>query len=395
MSLQIKTEHVVKKRMLYDADDLILALKAVFEEGYSMRAAAKLYNVPFTTLNDRVNGRVAVDCTGPGPAPLLSKTEETELVEHIMAMSSIGHAYTRTDTVNIAGEYLCSMDRREPSKPLSFKWLSTFMKRWPELSLVKLPTSVIAKAKDTSPEMIERYYSELQTLFDKYDLKDKPQCIYSVYDKRIKGEDSPPKTRDAKNLNLELSSSPLEFTTNVMACGNADGISIPPYFIFQGEKFNPKVLNNSCHGSSGAVSLSGQFNSQVFKSYLEHFVSFSESEGTKLLLFDGPKPYVNPDTITYAKTLSVVLFVLPPHTSLIFQSLGVGQCFRLFSGQYLDEEKQYTARHTGQVMSRSTVAELAGRAYSVGLSPSNLKMFFNKCGIFPFNPMLVPATEAK
>ena len=123
--------------MLYDADHLTFALQAVLEEGHSIRGAAILYNVPYTTLCDRVRGRVPIDSTKPGPSPILSQTEEKKLVDHIMYVSSIGYGYTRADVMNIAGEYLSSMNWHEPSKAMSDKWLYNFLKRWPELSVKK------------------------------------------------------------------------------------------------------------------------------------------------------------------------------------------------------------------------------------------------------------------
>ena len=44
------------------------------------------------------------------------------------------------------------------------------------------------------------------------------------------------------------------------------------------------------------------------------------------------------------------------------------------------------SQHPGQVISRYNVAEIASRAYNVGLSPSNLKNTFRKCGTFPYDP---------
>ena len=44
------------------------------------------------------------------------------------------------------------------------------------------------------------------------------------------------------------------------------------------------------------------------------------------------------------------------------------------------------SEHPGQVISHYNFAEIASRAYSVGLSPSNLKNAFKKYGIYPFDP---------
>ena len=44
------------------------------------------------------------------------------------------------------------------------------------------------------------------------------------------------------------------------------------------------------------------------------------------------------------------------------------------------------SEHPGQGIWCYNVAEIASRAYSVGLSPSNLKNASKKCGIYPSDP---------
>ena len=381
---QKNPDHVVKKRMLYHADHLTFALQAVLEEGHSIRGAAKLYNVPYTTLCDRVKGRVPIHSTKPGPSPILNQTEEKKLVDHTMYMSSIGYGYTRADVMNIAGEYLSSMNRREPSKAMSDKWFYNFLKRWPELSVKKPSGLEMIRARSTSPEIIAKYYVELGTILEKYDLMGRPECIYNVDEKGINSEHRPPNIVGGPNSKPQALISP-KGTTTVIAAGNANGMSIPPFFVFKGARFLPDLLKNAVTGSAGTVSATGWSNSQIFKEYLEHFLRYSQGQGTKLILFDGHRSHVNPDTIAWAQSHDIVLFVLPPHTSWILQPLDVA-CFGPFSRQYHFEAKKFMSQHPGQVIGRYNVAEIASKAYSVGLSPSNLKSAFQKCGIYPFDP---------
>ena len=154
------SDHLVKRRMLYDADHLTFALQAVLEEGHSIRGAAKLYNIPYTTLCDRVKGRVPINSTNPGPSPILNQVEEKKLVEHIIYMSSIGYGYSRADVMNIAGEYLSSVNRRKPSKAMSGKWFYNFLKRWPEPSVLKPSGSEMLSARSSNPKIIRKYYAE-------------------------------------------------------------------------------------------------------------------------------------------------------------------------------------------------------------------------------------------
>ena len=84
-------------------------------------------------------------------------------------------------------------------------------------------------------------------------------------------------------------------TTTVIAAGNANGMCIPPYFVFKGARFLPDLLRNAVTGSAGTVSATGWSNSQIFKEYLGHFLRYSQRQGTKLILFDGHRSHVNKD----------------------------------------------------------------------------------------------------
>ena len=55
----------------------VAAMKVV-EEGGAVRTAAREHGVPYSTLKDRLRGRVQHD-TKPGPRPYLNCTEEADL----------------------------------------------------------------------------------------------------------------------------------------------------------------------------------------------------------------------------------------------------------------------------------------------------------------------------
>ena len=76
------------------------ALEAVKGGGMGAKRAARIYDVPPTTLKDRLSGRVKHG-TKPGPAPYLSKKEEDELVKFLMKCSEVGCGKTRRETITI------------------------------------------------------------------------------------------------------------------------------------------------------------------------------------------------------------------------------------------------------------------------------------------------------
>ena len=70
------------------------AFKEVKEGRLSVQRAAELYNVPKSTLSDRVSGRVEFG-SHSGPARYLTDEEEEELVNFICGCASMGYAKTK------------------------------------------------------------------------------------------------------------------------------------------------------------------------------------------------------------------------------------------------------------------------------------------------------------
>src|SRR5690349_7257295 len=70
---------------------VILALQAIEDnENLSIRAAAKIYNVPATTIRYRRNGRTARCNTRPNSMNL-TKSEEDAIIQYIIKLST--HAF--------------------------------------------------------------------------------------------------------------------------------------------------------------------------------------------------------------------------------------------------------------------------------------------------------------
>ncbi|KAH3815942.1 hypothetical protein DPMN_144481 [Dreissena polymorpha] len=62
----------------------------------SVYRAARVYQVPESTLRDRTRQNVAVDCHH-GANTLFTTDEERKLVDHIVYMADIGYGYSLMD----------------------------------------------------------------------------------------------------------------------------------------------------------------------------------------------------------------------------------------------------------------------------------------------------------
>ena len=74
--------YLVFFRLQWDDDAMMEAMKHIQEKKMSIRGAAKQFGVPYSTLKDRVHGRVKHG-TKPGVKTALSPEEEDDLVHYI------------------------------------------------------------------------------------------------------------------------------------------------------------------------------------------------------------------------------------------------------------------------------------------------------------------------
>ena len=76
-------------------------------------------------------------------------------------MASYGYGYTRQECVNIARDYAVKIGKRTADKPFTMKWMRGFLKRWPELRVVKLRGLKHVRAEIASKELVDKYFKDL------------------------------------------------------------------------------------------------------------------------------------------------------------------------------------------------------------------------------------------
>lgn len=76
-----------RKMYQYDADNLKNALFEVRENKMKIREACRRFNVPKTTLLDRLSGRVSDTLKKPGPPPLLSVEGEERIKNWVINLA--------------------------------------------------------------------------------------------------------------------------------------------------------------------------------------------------------------------------------------------------------------------------------------------------------------------
>ena len=126
----------------------------------SQRNAAKAFNIPFSTLNDKVVGHSLLQ---PAMVSLLYEEEENKLVNYILDMAKCGFGQT-TDDIRMTAQAI--IDLRKPHEEgktnmPSAAWVYRLFQRHPQLTLRS--TMGLGKERATvTPQAKSKWFRELR-----------------------------------------------------------------------------------------------------------------------------------------------------------------------------------------------------------------------------------------
>ncbi|XP_052225347.1 uncharacterized protein LOC127840920 [Dreissena polymorpha] len=380
----------MKNMNQYTFEMMMAAYKAVKEDHMPVDRAAVTFGVPKQTLRDRVLNKVNLRAKW-GKDSLFTLDEEEQLVNHLESLAQVGYVVNRAQVNVLAIELAVKLGRRNSDDKLSNFWYYAFLKRWDHrLKVIKPRALSSTPAAAMTQENIDDYYSDLNAVLEKYNLKSKPHLIYNLDETGIQLRPVITKISTSKIISVTF---PNTGNTTIVACVNAAGTALPPYYVFEGKQSetNDTFMNNATAGSAYTMSDSGCVNSEVFMKYLnEHFLKFVQrgsSDNTEpiLLIYDGHSSHVSLDVVQWAKEHHLILFVLPPHSPHALQPLDIA-CFGPFKTAFHRECKLYMEKETltkGRIITKYKIAELSGKAYLESMTPVTIQEGFRKAGISP------------
>lgn len=373
----------------YSPTDMLEAYNAVKNDKMPVCRAGKQFNVPESSLRDRVLGLVSIEACKSGSQTLFTIEQEKYLANHFKNAASNGYQYGRSEMINIASEFAVYLGLRDRDNNLSNKWYSTFLQRWPELRLDK-PRMSTGKRTFTgfskpAVERIEKQEKELGEIIAKFQFKEKPERIYHVDDKML----YVPVARTPHVISTKTKGEEQQQDHRIISligCGNAVGNHIPPYYVFSGDKMKSVCLKEKTPGATGGKSEDGKMNEEVFLKYLqEHFIKFipnRSADNPVLLLCDSNKDYISSDVIEWAEKENIIfLLIISPDDEEI-------SCFGTFDKIFEGECSKFTKGKSSRIITELHVCRLACKSYITALSAENLHRMFNNTGLFPYKPAI-------
>lgn len=235
------------------------AVKAVVVEGMSKSAAAKQLHVPRGTLQRHLKNVARGEGVEKklGRHSILNAEQEHELVGRILHMESRLYGLSVEDVRKIVYTF-CNRNNipgfNDEEQMAGRKWMSSFMKRHPELSLRTPEKTSMQQVVGFNKAKVSRYFEllEKQLFIEDGSRKIPAQNTYNVDETGITICQHPQKIigkKGKKSIGVLTSAEKGENIT-VICCVSASGTYVPPLFIYPRVRVRPGFLDR---GPLGAV----------------------------------------------------------------------------------------------------------------------------------------------
>ena len=288
----------------WDEVSMATAVEAV-RRGETIRRAAELYNVPRSTLSDKVLCKVPLKARS-GPSSYLTPEEEEELTSFLIEMAKIGYGHTRKQIIALVQQIV---ESKGIETVVSSGWWERYIKRHPQIALrVAVPLSM-ARAMASDRDVIDRYFNMLEDCLRSNEILDKPARIFNCDETGV-----PLNPKSLKVVDRVGSKNPSYLTggcksqITVLACTCAAGYAIPPLVIFDRLSLNEAMTKGEVPGTIYGLSHNGWITREIFRQWFEHFIrSVPSARPMKSTKVQNPRriPHIKPIMRVYWPCLTV------------------------------------------------------------------------------------------
>ncbi|KAJ9253524.1 transcriptional regulator family: Helix-turn-helix [Paecilomyces variotii] len=366
---------------------VLLAIEALKKDQIpSIRKAASTFNVPYTTLQTRLQGhQFRYDI--PNNASKLNEAQQKSLVQWILSMDSRGSS-PRPAQIREMGSLLVG---RDSGVQLGKNWASTFIKRRPELKSVYSRRYSYQRAKCEDPKVIKPYFDTIQMTRMKYGIADEDVYNFDETGYAMGLTATAKVVTRAEYYGKRQVTQPgnREWVTSI-ECINSTGWAMPPCIIFKGKTHIQGWYEDPNIPKDWRIEVSdnGWTTDQIGLRWLEKVfipqIARRKTGRYSLLILDGHGSHLTPEFDKICSEHDIISVCMPPHSSAFCQPLDVS-CFGPLKGAYgrlVQDKHRWGFNHIDKLDFLSIYPGARAQTFV----SDTIKSGFKATGLIPFNP---------
>jgi hypothetical protein len=351
----------------------------------NVRAAARAFDVPRTTLRDRRAGRPARRDCQPN-SKKLTQLEEQVIISYILDLDRRGFAPTYAAVRDMADKLLAARGAGQ----VGVHWPRNFVKRTDSLTTRFNRAYDRQRALCEDPALIRSWFELVEETKAKYGI-----CDDDVYNFDEAGFMMGKITTQLVVTGSERRGRPKaiqlgnrEWVTAIAAI-NAAGWSVPPFLIFAGQYHLSAWYEEAEIPRDWVIAVSdnGWTNNELGVEWLKHFNAHTKTRvvgARRLLVLDGHESHHSLEFQELCKENNIYTLCMPPHSSHLLQPLDVG-CFSPLKRAYSREVESLIRHHINHITKLEFLPAFK-TAYDRSFTSANICSAFRGAGLVPLQP---------
>ena len=307
------------KVLKWNESDMQNAVRVVSAHEISERAAARQFNVPKTTLHDRLSGKIKMGAK-PGKPPSLTKEQETKLVDYACNRAALGIGFGKQQFIKYTAEYARKYKIKFKNGTPSDKWWRGLKKRCSTLSIRKPEATASIRHQCMDTVKVAKYFKALKDILDDTNVLSQPNRIWNMDETGFQLDHKPLHILARKgSKHLQSRTSGNRELITVIGAINANGTCLPPHVIPKGKTVRALTsfqTEQAPKGTNWSVSNSGWTKQGIAKLWFTNtFLPNIGEERPQVLILDGHDSHNFLELIEVAIRNHIHIVELPAHTS--------------------------------------------------------------------------------
>ncbi|KAG5674774.1 hypothetical protein PVAND_004724 [Polypedilum vanderplanki] len=363
-------ENIVKrtKYKKHNEDDILAALTEAENKNFSVRKIAQRYNIPKTTLQNRLKNNNLKEKGQPR-----TKNELSIAAKDILSL--------RTDSS-------VGFKKILPSE----QWVKDFMKRHSKIS-ARIPESLTKASANVTATEVKSHYDYFYEFLIKngyQDLLSKPERWFNLDEKSYVLNPLPKKVlapKGVKNVYRVDHKNSKESLT-VTHCFCADGTYLPSQIIFKKVFSRLGDVATTC-GSEGAFFLFAQTENgwqtkDVFFEYIKKLNDLIKSPRPIIITYDNHSSHIDIKIFRWCAQNGIIIWTLPANTTHVTQMADVSM-YRPVNSEWNKSVQEWKFKNNKQNLDECDFVTILNSVEKKVFEPQKIKNGFRSVGVFPLN----------